>query len=107
MNTSVNPTCSCPWRPDEQVAARVAGHKCIRCGLTFAAPAGQNSGTLQYCTITKANADGSGYVANRIFIWAGCTSGWVELVDTVTKKVSYEDNATFARRFTRLSGVVG
>lgn len=57
---------------------------------------------LQYCTINPANAEGSGYKPNRKYIWAGTCGGWVELIDTVTKQVSYESNAAFFKRFTTL-----
>lgn len=57
---------------------------------------------VQLATITASKADGSSYIPGRHYIWAGIVTGKVELIDTVTNAVTYEDNATFDRKFTRL-----
>lgn len=54
---------------------------------------------LQYCKVRPDKADGSGYVPERLYIWAGIVTGAVEIIDTVTSRISYENNETFFRRF--------
>lgn len=55
--------------------------------------------SLQTCTIESNKAEGSGYRPGRVYYWAAITTGFVEITDSVTHKVTYEAGECFARRF--------
>lgn len=59
-------------------------------------------GGVHALAITREKAQGSGYVAGRVYLASCLTSGMTEIVDPMSLRVTYEDGGNY-RRFTKLA----
>lgn len=56
----------------------------------------------QVCRLRLGHAEGSGYVAGRLYLWHGQCNGDVKLTDTITLLPTWEANECFDRHFVQL-----